>query len=95
MVFSLNDPARVESLLRDAGFRDVHTHRYHRTMDLPAPAEFFWQYVSSTPLIGLVPGPDDAATAALERDIVTAWQPWLHDGGMRYDQAMLVASARR
>jgi SAM-dependent methyltransferase len=93
MVFSLDDPAQVKALFRNAGFTNVAVRAETKRLDLPSPREFLWQYIHCTPLAGLIPEGDEHVRAALERDIAAAWQPWVVDGGMRYDQGMLVASA--
>jgi SAM-dependent methyltransferase len=94
-VFSLNDPDEVERLFRGAGFRDVTVRRYTKTLRLPPPRDFLWQYVQCTPLAEQVAGAEQAVLAALERDVVDGWQPWVRNGGMSYEQEMIVAVARR
>ncbi len=94
-VFSLNDPAEVERLFRDAGFRDVSVRRYTKTLSLPAARDFLWQYMGATPLAGVVAQADQELLAALERDVVQGWEPWKVNGGMAYEQEMIVAVARR
>jgi ubiquinone/menaquinone biosynthesis C-methylase UbiE len=94
-VFSLNDPAEVERLFRGAGFGEVTVRRYAKRLRLPAPRDFLWQYVQCTPLAGEVAGARQEALAGLERDVVDGWQRWVVNGGMEYEQEMLVATARR
>jgi SAM-dependent methyltransferase len=94
-VFSLNDPVEVERLFRGAGFRDLTVRRYTKTVRLPAPRDFLWQYVQCTPIAGLVADAGEEVLAALERDVVAGWQPWTANGGMTYEQEMIVAAARR
>ena len=43
LVFSLNDPAALERLFRDAGFKDVTTRPTLKKLHLPPAREFFWQ----------------------------------------------------
>ena len=38
---------------------------------------------------------DGARTAALERDVVDRWAPWSDAGGIKYQQRMNVAKARK
>jgi hypothetical protein len=33
--------------------------------------------------------------AALERDVVEGWREWTADGGLKYEQPILVATSRR
>ena len=94
-VFSLNDPAEVERLFRGAGFREVTIRQYTRTMQLPGPRDFLWQYVQCTPLAAQLAEADHALLESLERDVVEGWQPWVTGGGMTYEQGMIVGTARR
>ncbi len=94
-VFSLHDAGQLRDLIRSAGFQDVTIQSEARTFHLPAPAEFLWQYIYCTPLAGPVAQASDEQRAALERDIVARWQPFVQDGGLRYDQEILVATARK
>ena len=48
-VFSMHDPDALATLLRDAGLRDVSATVTTATLELPAPAEFLWQYINLTP----------------------------------------------
>lgn len=44
-VFSLHDTAELQSLINGAGFRDVSVQVDTKSLSLPAPEEFLWQYV--------------------------------------------------
>lgn len=92
-VFSLYVPDEVEDLLTDAGFREVEVRTAMRPLSLPAPREFLWQYVSSTPLAGPMAGADRRAKEALETDVLEAWEPFARDGGMVLHQPMVFARA--
>ena len=95
MVFSLGAPAQIERLFLDAGFDDVTVRTYSKPLRLPAARDFLWQYVHSTPLTGMLSKLDAARIAALESDVVRGWQRWSDDGGMRHEQGMNVAKARK
>ena len=95
MVFSLNDPKAIEALFRGTGFADVTVRVFTKQLHLPSPREFLWQYVHCTPLAGLVADADTDLLEALERDVVAGWQPWVTDGGMTYEQGMIVTTARK
>ena len=94
-VFSLNDPAEIESLVKRAGFDDVTVRRATRKMRLPPPRDFLWQYVSSTPLAAPISASDDERRAALEREVVANWQPFLENDGLLAEQSITVATARK
>jgi SAM-dependent methyltransferase len=93
MVFSLHDPAELENLISGAGagFKEVAVRRETRRLRLPAPQEFLWQYVQSTPLAQA----DDEMRATLEREVVAKWQQFVEDGALMLEVGGIVASARR
>jgi ubiquinone/menaquinone biosynthesis C-methylase UbiE len=95
MVFSLDDPAIIDRLFREAGFVDVNVRTYAKGLRLPEAREFLWQYVHCTPLTGMLASLDAARIAALERDVVDRWAQWSDADGMKYEQAMNVAKARK
>ena len=82
VVFSLYEPAALETLASGAGFRDVVVRSDSLTLTLPGPSEFLWQYIHSTPLASAVSQIDDGARAALERDVVAGWQSFVKDGAL-------------
>jgi ubiquinone/menaquinone biosynthesis C-methylase UbiE len=94
MVFSLDDPAIIERLFREAGFADVSVRTYTKELRLPEARDFLWQYVHCTPLTGILASLDAARIAALERDVVDRWAQWSDRDGMKYEQGMNVAKAR-
>ncbi len=94
-VFALNDEAELEALLKDAGFAQVTVRAENRELSLPAPRDFLWQYVGSTPLAALAAQADDAARSALEAEVVAGWQAFRSGGGMKYPQRVVIATARR
>jgi ubiquinone/menaquinone biosynthesis C-methylase UbiE len=94
-VFSMHDPGAVAALLRDAGFRDVAADVTTTRLVLPEPLEFFWQYIGLTPMASIVSAAPEPAKAAMERQIVDGWSPFVVDGKTVVDQPMVVASGRR
>ena len=94
-VFALDDDGELESLLTEAGFRDVHVRAESRALSLPAPEEFLRQYVSSTPLAAIVAEADDRAQAALAADVIAQWNAFGGSDGMDFPQPMLTATAQR
>ena len=95
LVFSLHEPAEVERLLNEAGFQDVRVRPGARTIHLPPPREFLWQYIRCTPLMALMADGGDEARAALERDVVSRWEPWTTGEGLAYEQPFILASGRK
>ncbi len=94
-VFSLHDTGELEQLIRDAGFREGAARSNTTALRLPAPEEFLWQYVHSTPLVGAVAQADEESRAALERDVVAGWQPFVEDGALLLRLDISVATARK
>lgn len=94
-VFSLNDPHGLETLLTDAGFSSVSSRVHTREIQLPPAREFVWQYISSTPLITMLPELNRATTEALEQDVETGWERWVSGEGPRFKQSCAFSVARR
>lgn len=94
-VFSLNDAAELERLMETAGFREVAVRESRKTFSLPAPDEFLWQYVQSTPLAGEVIKVDEGARTALEQEVVAGWKEFTDGGRMKYEQDFLTAVGRK
>jgi len=94
-VFSLHDTAEIENLMGGARFRDVSVQPASKSLRLPAPAEFLWQYVHSTPLADVVAHLDDERRASLERDVVTKWQEFVEDRTLVLDVRVVVTTARK
>ncbi len=95
LVFSLHDTAEIHGLLDDAGFREVSVESTMKTLRLPGPAAFLWQYVQGTPLAGVMAQVDDERRTALEREIVTGWQEFVEDEDMLLQVRMVTAGARK
>ena len=81
-VFALHGADEIRRLLADSGFDGVDVAVTSMRLTLPAPADFLWQYVHSTPLVASVAGLDEDGRAALERDVVKGWRRYIADDGM-------------
>jgi ubiquinone/menaquinone biosynthesis C-methylase UbiE len=95
VVFSLHDPDEIRNLINSTGFRDVDVQPGTKTLRLPPPEEFLWQYVQSSPLSMPVAQSDDESRAALERDVVAKWQKFVEHGTLVLEQGIVVATARK
>lgn len=94
-VFVLNDTGEIRELLQNAGFGNVEVQTKNKMFSLPAPRDFLWQYVYSTPLAGLLMEADEEAKASLEADVVNQWQKFV-DGGDNafiYEQRIVTVNA--
>ena len=93
LVFSMHDADELAGLVRSAGFRDVDVRSTTRTLRLPAPAEFLWQYIMSTPMAEAAVQAGDARRDALERDVCARWQEFTADGTIVLEVGMTTACA--
>lgn len=95
VVFSLFDAGELQGLMADSGFQIVDIDAQPKTVRLPPPADFLWQYVHSTPLVGAVAKASDQQKAALEQDVCERWQKFVTDGGMEITVTMTTITARK
>lgn len=95
LVFSLHDTDELADLMHSAGFRKVDVDAQSKTLPLPAPADFLWQYINSTPLAAAVNRAGEASCAALEYDVCAGWQDFTVNGGMQLQVSMTTAAARK
>ena len=65
------------------------------TFDLPGPAEFLWNYINLTPMGPLVADAPEEAKAAMERQVVEAWTPFVVNGRIPLEQPMALACGVR
>jgi hypothetical protein len=93
VVFSLHDVDELVGLLKSAGFRNIEVKTYTKTLELPAPEDFLWQYIHSTPLLAAFAKMDDAKRAAFARDVTPRWEPFVANGGMTLEVGMATATA--
>ncbi|MEO3758866.1 methyltransferase domain-containing protein [Mycobacterium sp. B14F4] len=92
-VFSLDETA-LRGLIDAAHFHDVSVQSATRTLRLPPPDEFLWQYLRVTPIAGLVLAADEDRRQALEDDVVARWQDFVADGGLSVELTVVTATAR-
>ena len=95
VVFSLYEPDEVRGLMADAGFRRIDTRAHTKTLHLPSPEEFLWQYVNSTPLATAAADLDDHARTAVTRDVVAAWRPFTQQGRLVLELGFSIATGEK
>jgi ubiquinone/menaquinone biosynthesis C-methylase UbiE len=93
LVFSMHDVDELTELMRSAGFREVDVQAKPKTLRVPAPADFLWQYIHSTPIAQAAAQADEAKRDALERDVCAQWQEFVVDGSMLLQVGMTTATA--
>jgi ubiquinone/menaquinone biosynthesis C-methylase UbiE len=94
-IFSLHDTEEIEQLISAANFQDIVVRVDRKSLHLPPSREFLWQYVHSTPLAGMVATVEEDNRAALEQEVVDAWQEFEKDGTLTYQQRVLTAIAHK
>jgi ubiquinone/menaquinone biosynthesis C-methylase UbiE len=94
LVFSMHDADELSELMRSAGFLDVEVRAKPKTLPLPAPEDFLWQYLYSTPLAEAVAQAGEAKRAALQREVCAQWQRFVVDGSLLLEVGMTTATAR-
>lgn len=94
-VFSLHDPSQLQTLMSEAGLNDIHVEPLTKRLEMPAPRDYFWQYIQSTPLAKPVMGADAAKRDALEREAVDGLERFAEHDHVILDQGVLIGSARR
>jgi ubiquinone/menaquinone biosynthesis C-methylase UbiE len=93
-VFSLHDTEEVRLLLEGARFTDVQTRSERKTLRVPRPEDFLWQYVYSTPIADAANKLDEDRRADLQQEVVTGWEPFAEDGGLVLELDITSAAAR-
>jgi hypothetical protein len=93
LVFSMHKTDELSELMRSAGFREVDVQAKPKSLRLPAPADFLWQYIYSTPLSEAAAQAGEVKRDALERDVCVQWQEFVVDGSMLLQVGMTTATA--
>lgn len=93
LVFSLHDTDELTDLMRSAGFRKIAVQAKPKTLHLPPPADFLWQYINSTPIAAAVAQAGEARCAALEREVCRQWQEFVQDGNLVQQVGITTATA--
>jgi ubiquinone/menaquinone biosynthesis C-methylase UbiE len=93
LVFSMHDVDELSELMRSAGFREIKVQAKTKTLRLPAPREFLWQYINSTPIAEAAAQAGESKRGALERDVCERWQEFVTDGSTLLQVGMTTATA--
>lgn len=94
-VFSLHDTEEVGGLLEPAGFVDVQARSERKTLSVPPPEHFLWQYVFSTPLADAASKLDEDHRADLQHEVVAGCEPFAEDGGLVLEVDITSATGRK
>ena len=93
LVFSMHDASELCDLFESTGFRDIKIDATQKQLVVPAPREFLWQYIHSTPLAQAATQSDERVRDDLERDVCLRWSDFVVDGNIRFDVGMTTVSA--
>ncbi|MGV0790615.1 class I SAM-dependent methyltransferase [Mycolicibacterium sp. XJ1819] len=93
-IFSLGED-ELRRLLQDNNFEDVTVATSTKTMRLPPPADFLWQYLHVTPIAGFVSAAADVHRQEFEHEVVARWQAFVDDDGMIVEMPIVTATARK
>ncbi len=91
-VFSLGSE-ELEELLDRAGFADISVTTSEKALRLPAPHDFLWQYVTSTPLGAVFADLDETERHDFARAVVDDWRSLVQRGSLALDLPLVLAAA--
>ncbi len=94
-VFSLHDADEARALMEAAGFERIDVQAASVPLRVAPPADFFWQYVQSTPLAAAAAGLDEHARAALEAEVVERCAPYVDGDASVMEPGLLIATGDR
>ena len=94
-VFSLNDADEARALMENAGVDRAHVETTSLPLRVAPPADFFWQYVRSTPLAAAVANLDEAQRAALEADVIGRCATFVDGDALVMEPGLLITTACR
>lgn len=94
-VFSLHDATEARTLMENAGFDPVDVETTTLAFRVDPPADFFWQYVQSTPLAAAAAELNESERAALESEVVERCEPFVENGRPILEPGLLIATGRR
>lgn len=95
VVFSMHDPDEVAELIGSAGFNQVDVQRTTKTLELPPPADFFWQYIHSTPIAEAAAQAGEEKREAMEQDICKQWEEFAAGDSMTLEVGVTTAAAQK
>lgn len=95
LVFSMHDRDELTGLLTSVGFRDVEIRSAPKSLPLPPPRDFLWQYIFSTPMAVAAQQVPHEKREALERDVCARWQEFVVDGHLALEVGITTANGTK
>ncbi len=77
LVFSLHETEELKGLIQSANFQHSSVQSKIKSLHLPLPEDFLWQYIYSTPLANVMAHMDDKHRTSLQHDIVGKWNEFV------------------
>jgi ubiquinone/menaquinone biosynthesis C-methylase UbiE len=93
LVFSLHDIDELKELMRNASFRNIDVKAKPKSLSLPAPADFLWEYIYSTPLATAANQSGETTRSTLEREVCERWQRFEVDGSLFVEVGVTTTTA--
>ena len=94
-VFSLHDSDEALALMEIAGFTHVSVETTTVPLRVASPADFFWQYVRSTPLAAAAADLDEHERAALEAEVVERCAPFVDGDSTVMEPGLVIVTGQR
>jgi ubiquinone/menaquinone biosynthesis C-methylase UbiE len=93
--FQLSSADELRTLVKDAGFRDVHLRFSTNTIRFPSLEEYVLGYLPATPIAKDIAAMNEGARAAFTSDMGTALQDFIDDGGLAVPSESHIVMARK
>lgn len=93
LVFSMHGANEITELMESVGFRKIEVQFKPKSLLVPGPQDFLWQYVFSTPMAEAATRAGAQGREALERDVCDRWQEFVVNGRLSFEVGMTTASA--
>lgn len=94
-VFSLHDADEAQTMMNNAGFSRARVEKTAVRLRVAPPADFFWQYVQSTPLAAAAAELDEQERATLEAEVVERCAPFVDGDASVMEPSLLIVTGHR
>lgn len=95
LVFSLHASDKLRKLFFEAGFSNIDIAMMQKTLVVPSPREFLWQYLYSTPLAGKMAAAPRQTQCKVDHEVCSQWEQFAIDRHTRLDVQLTTVSATR
>lgn len=95
VVFSLHDKDELRELFCEAGFSDIDITAKQKSLVVPSPREFLWQYLYSTPLAGTMAAASRQTQCRIDQEVCSEWEKFAVDHHTGLEVQLTTVSATR